>query len=70
LQEVRLDIDVRKDDPYEAYGEIPFKEIVYKEGDAWARMNVRMDEVGESIKIIEYALDHLPTGPIKVTTRV
>ncbi len=63
-----LDIDVRKDDPYEAYGEIPFKEIVYKEGDAWARMNVRMDEVGESIKIIEYALDHLPTGPIKVTT--
>jgi Ni,Fe-hydrogenase III large subunit len=62
-----LEIDVRKDDPYEAYGEIPFKEIIYTEGDAWARMNVRMDEVGESIKIIEYALDHLPTGPIKVT---
>jgi NADH-quinone oxidoreductase subunit D len=62
-----LEIDVRKDDPYEAYGEIPFKEVVYTEGDAWARMNVRMDEVGESINIIEYALDHLPTGPIKVT---
>jgi NADH-quinone oxidoreductase subunit D len=61
-----VDIDVRKDEPYEAYGEIPFKEIVYTEGDALARMNVRMDEVEESIKIIEYALDHLPTGPIRL----
>ncbi|XES78660.1 MAG: NADH-quinone oxidoreductase subunit C [Candidatus Bathyarchaeia archaeon] len=61
-----VDIDVRKDAPYEAYGEIPFKLITYKEGDTWARMNVRMDEVEESIKIIEYALDHLPTGPFRV----
>lgn len=60
------DIDVRKDDPSEAYGEIPFKEIVYTEGDTWARMNVRMDEVEEAINIIEYALDHLPKGPIRV----
>jgi NADH-quinone oxidoreductase subunit D len=61
-----VDIDVRKDEPYEAYGEIPFKEIVYTEGDTWARMNVRMDEVEESINIIEYAIDHLPTGPFRV----
>jgi formate hydrogenlyase subunit 5 len=60
------DIDVRKDDPYEAYGEIPFKKIVYTEGDTWARMNVRMDEVEESINIIQYALDHLPIGPFRV----
>ena len=62
------DIDVRKDFPYEVYGEIPFKEIVYTTGDTWARMNVRMDEIEESINIIEYALDHLPTGPIRVQT--
>jgi Ni,Fe-hydrogenase III large subunit/Ni,Fe-hydrogenase III component G len=61
-----VDVDVRKDVPYEAYGEIPFKEIVYTEGDSWARMNVRMDEIIESINIIEYALDHMPAGPIKV----
>jgi len=61
-----VDIDVRKDEPYEAYGEIPFKEITHKEGDTWARMNVRMDEVEESINIIEYALDHLPTGAYRV----
>ena len=62
-----VDIDVRKDEPYEAYGEIPFKEIVYTTGDTWARMNVRMDEVEESINIIEYALDHLPSGPFRVS---
>ncbi len=61
-----VDIDVRKDEPYEAYGEIPFKLITYNEGDTWARMNVRMDEVAESIKIIEYALDNLPAGPYRV----
>ncbi len=61
-----VDIDVRKDEPYEAYGEIPFKVITYKTGDTWSRMNVRMDEVEESINIIEYALDHLPSGAYRV----
>jgi Ni,Fe-hydrogenase III large subunit/NADH:ubiquinone oxidoreductase subunit C len=61
-----VNIDVRKDEPYEAYAEIPFKEIVYTAGDTWSRMNVRMDEVEESINIIEYALDHLPAGPFRV----
>jgi NADH-quinone oxidoreductase subunit D len=61
-----VDIDIRKDQPYEAYGEIPFKEIVYDTCDTWARMNVRMDELEESIKIIEYALDHIPTGPFRI----
>jgi Ni,Fe-hydrogenase III large subunit/Ni,Fe-hydrogenase III component G len=63
-----VDIDVRKDEPYEAYGEIPFKEIVYTSGDTWARMNVRMDEVEESINIIDYAVDHLPSGPFRIDT--
>jgi formate hydrogenlyase subunit 5 len=61
-----VDIDVRKDEPYEAYGEIPFNIVTYDEGDTWARMNVRMDEVEESINIIEYALDNLPSGPFRV----
>jgi Ni,Fe-hydrogenase III large subunit/Ni,Fe-hydrogenase III component G len=61
-----VEIDVRKDEPYEAYGEIPFKVITKPSGDTWARMNVRMDEVEETINIIEYALDHLPAGPFRV----
>ena len=63
-----VDIDVRKDEPYEAYAEIPFKEIVYNTGDTWGRMNVRMDEVEESINIIDYAVDHLPSGPFRIAT--
>ncbi len=61
-----VEIDVRKDEPYEAYGEIPFNIITKTSGDTWARMNVRMDEIEESIKIIEYALDHLPSGAYRV----
>ena len=61
-----VDIDVRKDEPYEAYGEIPFKLISSNAGDTWARMNVRMDEVEESINIIEYAIDNMPTGAYRV----
>jgi len=61
-----VDMDIRKTQPYAAYGEIPFNQIVYTDGDTWARMNVRMDEVEESIKIIEYAVDHLPSGPIRI----
>jgi formate hydrogenlyase subunit 5 len=59
-------IDVRKDDPYAAYGEIPFKLITYNEGDSWARLMVRLDEISESIDIITYALDNLPTGPYRI----
>jgi Ni,Fe-hydrogenase III large subunit len=59
-------LDVRKDDPYEAYGEIPFKVITRTEGDTYARLMVRLDEVTESINIIEYALNHLPSGAFRV----
>jgi len=58
--------DVRKDEPYAAYGEIPFKIITRTEGDTYARLVVRLDEIDESINIIEYALDHMPSGPYRV----
>ncbi|MCW4045455.1 MAG: NADH-quinone oxidoreductase subunit C [Candidatus Bathyarchaeota archaeon] len=61
-----VNIDVRKEEPYEAYGEIPFKLITYNTGDSWARFMVRIDEIDESISIIDYALDHLPAGPFRV----
>jgi formate hydrogenlyase subunit 5 len=61
-----VEIDVRKDDPYEAYDEIPFKVLTRTEGDTYARLMIRLDEITESINIIEYAVDHLPTGPFRV----
>ncbi|WFO74612.1 NADH-quinone oxidoreductase subunit C [Desulfurococcaceae archaeon MEX13E-LK6-19] len=57
-------IDVRKDHPYAAYKELDFKVPVYTEGDVLARAMVRIEEVYESIWIIEQALDKLPKGPI------
>jgi Ni,Fe-hydrogenase III large subunit/Ni,Fe-hydrogenase III component G len=61
-----VNMDVRRDEPYAAYNEIPFNVIIYSEGDSWARLMVRLDEIGESISIIQYALDHLPSGPYRV----
>lgn len=58
--------DVRKDDPYAAYGEIPFNVISYQECDTWARLMVRAEEVLESLNMIEYAFDHLPGGKLRV----
>jgi formate hydrogenlyase subunit 5 len=59
-------MDVRKDEPYAAYDKIPFKMIHYSEGDSWARLMVRLDEIGQSIDIMESALRDLPAGPYRV----
>jgi len=60
--------DVRKHDPYAAYEDAPFREVLYKDGDSWSRLMVRLDEVGESIDIIIWAVDNIPSGPYR--TRV
>ncbi|MCD6509567.1 MAG: nickel-dependent hydrogenase large subunit [Thermoprotei archaeon] len=58
--------DIRRDDPYSAYDEVPFNVITYDEGDALAKTLVRIDEILESINMIRYALDHMPGGEISV----
>jgi NADH-quinone oxidoreductase subunit C/D len=54
--------DVRKHHPYALYDKVDFKEIVYHEGDSFARYMVRMDEIMESMKIIEQLIDNIPEG--------
>ena len=54
-------IDARASDKYDAYGDIPWNVVVYKEGDSWARMMVRWDETIEAIDMMIYALEHLPS---------
>ncbi|OPY34453.1 MAG: F(420)H(2) dehydrogenase subunit D [Methanomassiliicoccales archaeon PtaU1.Bin124] len=61
-----IDRDVRRDHPYAAYDQISFQVPVYREGDVWARTRVKIDEVYESIGIIEQALDKLPSGELCV----
>jgi Ni,Fe-hydrogenase III large subunit/Ni,Fe-hydrogenase III component G len=64
-----VDRDIRRDHPYEAYSQLPFKVPVYQEGDVRRRMQVRIDEVGESIQLIRAAVALLPEGSFRVPTK-
>ena len=54
-----VDRDVRRDHPYAAYKRMSFTVPVYREGDILARTRVRIDEISESMSIIEQALDSM-----------
>ncbi|RLG99615.1 NADH dehydrogenase subunit [Candidatus Bathyarchaeota archaeon] len=58
--------DVRADDPYAAYDEIPFNVVTHDGGDVLSRILVRCEEILESIEITRYALDHMPKGMTRV----
>jgi NADH-quinone oxidoreductase subunit D len=58
--------DIRKITPYSAYDRVQFKEILYNEGDSYARYKVRMDELLESLSILEQLVDNIPEGPYTV----
>jgi NADH-quinone oxidoreductase subunit D len=55
--------DVRKSEPYSVYPRFKFEVPTYKECDSMARYKVRMDEIVESTRIIEQAIDSIPAGP-------
>jgi NADH-quinone oxidoreductase subunit D len=59
-------LDIRKDAPYLAYGDLDFQVICAQAGDSYARYLVRMEEMRESIKIIEQAVENIPSGPLNV----
>jgi NADH-quinone oxidoreductase subunit D len=58
--------DLRKDEPYLAYPDLDFQVVCGTAGDCLTRYLVRMDEMLESIKIIEQAIENLPSGPVNV----
>ncbi|MEO6982807.1 MAG: NADH-quinone oxidoreductase subunit D, partial [Edaphobacter sp.] len=59
-----VDWDLRRDMPYSGYEKFDFKVPVSTDCDVFARYDVRMDEMRESVKICQQALDGLPSGPI------
>ncbi len=59
-----INFDVRKNEPYSVYPEFDFEVPVYHECDSMARYKVRMDEMEQSLRIIEQGLEKLPGGPI------
>jgi NADH-quinone oxidoreductase subunit D len=58
--------DLRKDEPYLAYKDFDFKVVCATAGDCYARYLVRMDEMMESLKIVQQAIENLPSGPVNV----
>ena len=61
-----IERDIRKDDPYAAYGELNFKVITDNHNDVYGRTLVRMGELMESYKMIRELIEKLPEGPIAV----
>lgn len=60
-----VDWDIRKAMPYSGYEKFDFKVPVATEGDCWARYDVRLEEMRQSVKIIQQAIDGMPEGAIK-----
>ncbi len=54
--------DVRKIEPYGVYPRVDFKEILHTEGDTIARYKVRIEEMYESMNILEQLVDNIPEG--------
>jgi NADH-quinone oxidoreductase subunit D len=61
--------DLRKAQPYSSYDHFDFDVPVGSNGDVYDRYLVRMREMRESLRIIEQALDNLPSGPVNTLDR-
>lgn len=64
-----VDWDLRKARPYCGYEQYNFNVPVLTEGDTYARYLVRIEELRESLKIVEQALNKLPMGPVRSDNR-
>ncbi|MEM7138873.1 MAG: NADH-quinone oxidoreductase subunit D [Myxococcota bacterium] len=59
--------DVRKDHPYMVYDRFDFEVPIGQDGDNWDRFMVRFEEIRQSVRIIEQAMEQMPKdGPVNV----
>jgi NADH-quinone oxidoreductase subunit D len=58
--------DVRKHEPYSAYDRVQFNEVLFNEGDSFHRYIARVEEMRQSMNIIEQLIDNIPEGPYAV----
>jgi NADH-quinone oxidoreductase subunit D len=58
--------DLRKDQPYLSYEDFDFQVCCMTAGDCFARYFIRIEEIRESLKILEQAVENLPSGPVNV----
>jgi len=64
-----VNCDIRKLYPYEIYDKVQFDEILDSSGDCYGRYLVRMEEMRQSISIIEQLIDNIPEGDFQAKTK-
>lgn len=69
LRATGVSLDMRKSQPYSGYQDFEFKVPVASNGDVYDRYIVRMEEMRQSCRIVEQALDRLPGGPFRSDDR-
>jgi Ni,Fe-hydrogenase III large subunit len=65
-----VDYDLRRDAPYAPYDRLKVRVPCYKYGDVAARVRVRVEEIRESLTIIEALLNGLPAGALRAAWQV
>jgi NADH-quinone oxidoreductase subunit D len=58
-----VDWDIRRAEPYLAYDQVDFRVPVYHGGDVYDRYRVRLEEMRESVRIVDQAMRRMPDGP-------
>ena len=61
-----LDVDLRRDDPYLAYGSLDVPVVLRPDGDAAARFACLLEQVSVSLDLVLACLEALPAGPVSV----
>ncbi len=65
LRATGVDFDYRKAKPYSGYDALAFDIPIAQRGDCYNRVQLRLDEIRESLRIIKQCVDHMPEGPVK-----
>src|SRR6185295_16210752 len=69
LRSTGIETDVRRNQPYMVYDRLDFDIPVGEHGDNLDRYYVRMEEMVQSMRIIEQAIKDMPKGPVMVDTQ-
>jgi len=69
LRAAGIDHDLRKVRPYSGYEQYDFDVPTHTDSDTYARYLVRMEEMRQSLRIVEQAMDKLPLGPVRSNNR-
>ncbi|CAN5565891.1 hypothetical protein BH10BAC2_BH10BAC2_27490 [soil metagenome] len=64
-----ISCDIRKIAPYEVYDQLDFHEVTATDGDCFARYMVRLQELRQSLSIIEQLIDNIPEGDFQSKTK-